>query len=619
MTSPLSSDLRRAVARVRLRLRAQRAAERVAYVTAVGAALVAGLTLLDRLHILPADALGWVEAGFGLTVTLVALWEFKRTPTDLEAAHHLDRHLQTQGRMAAAVDFAARANPSPWMRAAMADAERRFDQARALEAAPLSLPLHGRHAALALTAWTVSAALLFPIREVEASALAAVDVPTRFELGVVALDEVAKEELLAEESSPAPDPGVDLDPLVEGATQELNDLIRGLRSDEIRLETAHQRLASLEAKLGSFAKESGEDAAKEINRAKGAGKSRKRSGRDINPLLNAIREAKWREAAEALEALAKGGPKSKRRLGRDLEQLAKRLESQRARQGRSLKKERRRLRKKKESAGKLGRRDRRRLRKNQRSLERLERETARAGETGRQLERLERELRRAAEDLLRRSNGSPLSGEALKRAADLLRRLKKGENSRAQMRRLAARAEAIRELLRRAAQRTKRGKDGEQGEGRERFMRLARGDGSSKGDRAGEGGKKKGERALLLTRSGTSRVTVTRQSASGGDGQGDPTSEGDSSAGHGHDPEFLGEKERMAVRTRDVSVAGEEGEGPSSSQVVAAAAQRGFATRGWRKVHQDYRGVVEERMERQSIPAGHRRYVRRYFDLIRPR
>jgi hypothetical protein len=36
-------------------------------------------------------------------------------------------------------------------------------------------------------------------------------------------------------------------------------------------------------------------------------------------------------------------------------------------------------------------------------------------------------------------------------------------------------------------------------------------------------------------------------------------------------------------------------------------------------VHQDYEEVVEERMERQEIPAGHRRYVRRYFDLIRPR
>ena len=95
--------------------------------------------------------------------------------------------------------------------------------------------------------------------------------------------------------------------------------------------------------------------------------------------------------------------------------------------------------------------------------------------------------------------------------------------------------------------------------------------------------------------------------------------QGDNSIGQGHDPQLMGEKERLPVRAKDVSVAGEEGDGPSSSQVVSAAAQRGFATRGWKQVHQDYRGVVEERMERQSIPAGHRRYVRRYFDLIRPR
>jgi hypothetical protein len=619
MTSTLSSDLRGAIARVRWRLRAQRTAEHVVRVTAASGALVALVTILDRLYLLPVGTLNWALLVFCVTTVTAALWGYRHAPTELEAAQRLDTHLQTRDRLAAAVDFSARAETTAWMRAAIADAERHLDRVRVQDAAPFSLPVHGRRAAWALVAWLVSTVVLFPIAEVEARGLAQLNVPKRFELAVVALDEQAQEELFAEESSTAPDPGVDLDPLVEKAIQDLNDLIRGLRSDEVRLETAHQRLASLEARLARFAKENGEDAPKELERAKRAAKSRKKRGREINPLLEAIREAKWREAAEALESLIKRGPKSKRRLGRDLEKLAKRLESQRAREKRSLQKERRRLQKKRESEGRLGRRDRRRLRKNQRSLERLERESARAGETGRQLKRLERELQQAAEDLLRRSHSPAVSGEALKRAADLLRRLQKGENSRAQMRRVAARAEAIRELLRRAAQRAKSGKDGKKGDGRTRFMRLARGEGSSKSGRAGESGKKKGGSALVLTSSKTSKVAVMRQSASGGPAQSDRDRQGDSSTGHGHDPDFLGEKERIAVRTQDVSVAGEEGEGPSSSQVVAAAAQRGFATRGWRKVHQDYRGVVEERMERQSIPAGHRRYVRRYFDLIRPR
>jgi len=503
--------------------------------------------------------------------------------------------------------------------AAIADAERRLNLATARGAAPLHVPHHGRHAAWAIVAWLVTSALLIPVSEVEASALAQVEIPKRFGLSVVALDDQAQEELLAEQANDRSEPSIELNPLVQSATEELNNLIRGLRSDTVRLETAHQRLASLEARLAAFDKQSGEDAARELERAKRAGKSRKKTGRDISPMLEAIRKAKWRDAAEALEALTERGPKSKRRLKRDLERLAKRLESERVRKRRSLRKERRRLRKKQQSSRSLSRRDKRRLKKNQRALERLERETARAGETGRQLERLERELRSAAQDLLRRSDGEALSEEALKRAADLLRRLQKGELSRSQMRRLSARSEAIRELLRRAAQRGKKGKDGKKGDARTRFMRLARGDGASKSGAGGKGGKKQGGGAVMLTRTGTSRVTVMRQGASGGAAGSNRTAEGDNSIGQGHDPQLLGDKERLSARTRDVNVAGEEGDGPSSRQVVSAAAQRGFATRGWRQVHQDYRGVVEERMERQSIPAGHRRYVRRYFDLIRPR
>jgi len=560
----------------------------------------------------------WLHGGLALVTSLVALAGWRDAPSRLEAARQLDRHLGTGDRIAAAVDFSAREAPSLWMLAAIADAERHMNMKMARSAAALHMPLHGRHAMGSLFAWIITAALLFPVNEVEASALSQVEIPKRFGLSVVALDPQAQEELLAEQTNETTRPNMELDPAVKDATEELNELIRGLRSDTVRLETAHQRLAGLEARLKEFNERSGEDSAQELERAKRAGKSPRKTGREISPLLEAIRKAKWREAAQALESLAKRSPKDRKRLSRDLSRLAKRLESERARRARSLKKERRRL-QKKQSSGTPNRRARRRLRKNQRSLERLERETARAGETGRQLERLERELQSAAQDLLRRSQGEPLSQESLKRAADLLRRLQKAEQSRAQMRRLSARSEAIRELLRRAAQRGKKGKDGKKGDGRTRFMRLARGDGAKPGGQGSKGGKKSKNQTVMLTRSGTSRVTVMSQSSSGGAAGSDPSRPGDDAAGQGHDSNLFGDKERLHGRSRNVNVTGDEGEGPSSRQVVSAAAQRGFATRGWKQVHQDYRGVVEERMERQSIPAGHRRYVRRYFDLIRPR
>ena len=69
----------------------------------------------------------------------------------------------------------------------------------------------------------------------------------------------------------------------------------------------------------------------------------------------------------------------------------------------------------------------------------------------------------------------------------------------------------------------------------------------------------------------------------------------------------------------DWFVKGEHGEGPSRSQVIMGSAQRGFASRGYRDVYTDYSGHAEEVLERDEVPPGYRFYVRRYFQLIRPR
>jgi hypothetical protein len=61
------------------------------------------------------------------------------------------------------------------------------------------------------------------------------------------------------------------------------------------------------------------------------------------------------------------------------------------------------------------------------------------------------------------------------------------------------------------------------------------------------------------------------------------------------------------------------GEGEASSEVIYGAAQRGFVGRGYQKVYTDYRTVAERVMEQDEIPPGYRFYVRRYFQLIRPR
>ena len=179
----------------------------------------------------------------------------------------------------------------------------------------------------------------------------------------------------------------------------------------------------------------------------------------------------------------------------------------------------------------------------------------------------------------------------------------------------------LKELLRRAS---KRGKGGKQGE-MERFLELARGQkpGGKGGKPGGEGGKAcEGKDVTMLMPGGEGGADLIMPGQGGGKpggssgGQGEEPGDG---VGDGHDPNLLGQKTTNQVKTVEEQVTGREGEGSAKSRVIFAAAKKGFASKAWGAVHQDYSVVVEDALEGESIPAGKRRYVRRYFELIRPR
>jgi hypothetical protein len=75
---------------------------------------------------------------------------------------------------------------------------------------------------------------------------------------------------------------------------------------------------------------------------------------------------------------------------------------------------------------------------------------------------------------------------------------------------------------------------------------------------------------------------------------------------------------RSAAADVDVALAGVLGRGPSRRAVIYDAAAQGFGTRGYEKVHADYRDHAESELEREALPAVYRYYVRRYFQLIQP-
>jgi len=61
------------------------------------------------------------------------------------------------------------------------------------------------------------------------------------------------------------------------------------------------------------------------------------------------------------------------------------------------------------------------------------------------------------------------------------------------------------------------------------------------------------------------------------------------------------------------------GEGTASAEVIYGAAERGFTGKGYKDVFTEYQSVAEQVLDKDEIPPGYRFYVRRYFQLIRPR
>jgi hypothetical protein len=129
-----------------------------------------------------------------------------------------------------------------------------------------------------------------------------------------------------------------------------------------------------------------------------------------------------------------------------------------------------------------------------------------------------------------------------------------------------------------------------------------------------------GEKILMLSQGqgqGHEQGQGRGQGESGGDGHGKPQP---GSWGTGHDEHVQGGATAARGGAQDTQIEGQDtGQGASRSEVIQGAAERGFASRGYTKVYREYHAVAEEALVKDEIPGGYRFYVRRYFQLIRPR
>jgi len=630
---------RRAERRIRL-LRALRAGA-----MALCAALVAGIAVvaLRKVGLLgegPARLVLAAEA-VGVAVAGIVAWAW-RLP-ERAGARALDRHHGLHDRLASALAFADGKARTPFMDAAIEDAIAAAPSARPALAVRISAPR-----ALAPAAGLgclLAALLLFEVRSHAPPAHVATIEPV--EMAPDDLDDVKDFLRQLDQKSESDD--------TKAAVQEFNRLVEDIANRRLDRTEAFRRMEALEERLltGSEADKKALEA--ELERV---GDEMKKA--DLTkPAGAALSEAKLDLARDALHDLAKklrerGGAVDRAKLDQMRAALRRASEDAQKRQE-AIEQRRQELAdevlKAKQRAGDAGPEEERSLlEKKQRELDRLDRDLGAQSSAARQLDRLDRELAQAAEDL---AKDLGVGADDLDRGAEDLNRMDQGQMSQEQKEELRQKLQEMRELVR---------QQGKGGKGQivrlKRFGRMARGQGGSQGqggqpqggqgeegkDDPGQNGQGQGQggddehgdnghggtapgqpgETWVLGPDGQRMLMLSRGPSGSGQGQGAlPGGEGGGKGGRewgvGHDPGVQGKATNPKMGTEDTQLQGAAAEGASRSQVILGAAERGFASRGYRKVYTEYHQVAEESLAKDEVPGGYRFYVKRYFQLIRPR
>jgi hypothetical protein len=572
-------------------------------------------------------------------------------------ARTLDRFHALHDRLASALAFAGVDEPTPFMRAAIDDAVRIAPEAKPRLAVPLRWPravaaAGGLACALVLVG-------LFEVRKHVALVNAAVLEPV--DMATDDLDEV-KDFLKQIQQRDSSDE-------TKASIEEFNRLVDDIASHRLDRTEAFRRMEALEEKLlphGTADRKALEE------RVEAMGHELEKAEM-TRPAGKALAGAKLDEAREALQQLAKKfkqaekTPVDKARLEQTREALKKAADEAEKRQ-REMQQRRDELAdeilKKKQQMGDGGSDEEQSLlAKKERELERLDRDLDVHRDQQRQLDRLDRDLEKAAEDLM---NDMGLSAEDLERSAEDLSHMQEDQATEQQKEELRQKLEELRELMRQQGadgkgqvirlkrfgrlargqggsggdqgepgngQQSGQGKDGQQGnQGQGQDQRQqgqgqgqgqqGQGQGQSGGKGAGSGAGSQGGETWVLGPNGEKMLMLSRGQGSGsgqgGGGQQGPGHPG--KWGEGHDPNVQGAATNPSMGTEDTQVQGSDSaQGASRSQVILGAAQRGFASSAYKKVYTEYRQVAEESLAKDDVPDGYRFYVKRYFQLIRPR
>ncbi|WP_437731092.1 hypothetical protein [Sorangium sp. So ce1335] len=632
--------IRSAAFAVELRLRFGRALRALPSALTLALAIAAGTLAVHKA--LPAH-LGEQRArqlllGAGLLVLATVVVAMLRRLPPRAGTMALDRHHGLHDRLTNAIAFDAlpAAQRTPLMEAAIDDACEHAAGLRPAGAAPLAVPRE--LLASAAVGLGVLAVALLEVRTPRKAA------PVAQTIDALAMSPDDIE--LFKDAARALD-RQDQSPEMKAAVERFNQLIEDIANKRLDRTEAFRRMEALERELlkGAEAdlkaleealKETGIDL-KKSDLAKGVGESLEKKDlekakKDLKELAEKLRDKKQKFDKAELDRLRKALAEA---ASRRKEALAA-INEKRAEVREQLLKQ-----KQKASASEQQKPEEERLlKKKERELERLDREAEQKERTGRQLDRLDRELAKAAEDLMRDLG---MSADDLEQAAEDINRMQQEEMSEQEKEELRQRLEELRELVRQQGQggkqrmarmlrfgkraRGNQGGDEQQGQGQQGQGQEGQGEQEGQNGQQGQGKGGQGQGQELVIGPGGKKILMPGGQGQGQDGQGSGQGNsnggnqpGGDGAGSGRGGEVAGKRTDPKMGTQDVQAQGlDTQEGPSNSEVILSAAERGFKGTGYKKVFTDYHTVAEQQINKDQIPDGYRFYVNRYFQLIRPR
>ncbi len=637
-------SLHQLLGRVRRRMRLQAALDWGARAALLAAASFTLWIYFYELHLLPRSVFFGLCALSLAAVAITALVAALRSIPLARVAKRVDSTHALHDRLGSALVFAAEAEPTPFMECAIADAVAVASRADVRRAAPLVRP-RGLGATLLVLLIAFGVALLHYPAEAVAPPVVPVPLPRL----------TVDPELLAPEREAAAELEREVDklddPALQALAKEMHKLVEQLDNQELTRKQVFDKLAEIENKLAPM-----EGNAEELKRALKKAGAEMGKEKVTKAMADALVKEDLQQAKKELEKLASAAEerakdqpekkqldeKEREALARSLERAAKaqqektQEEKKREAEEQKLKEEERKLKRELEK-NPDNQEAQRQLKRNQRELERLEREKKQRAEQKRQLERLQREMQKAAEQL--RQKLSPEAAEQLRKMAQQMGQMENEIKKLGSGQSMRLALGELKELLRRSGsgQGNPQSGDGQQ-QGQDGQPRAGDGQGQGKGDgksklrdfsqRAGQGG----EKMLILGDKGNGDTSVILPLPMGpGPGQGGPGDKpGEAGQGPGnelpgdgvgdqHDPNMKGDPSRIAAKLKDTRVTGKQGAGPSKSETILGSAEKGFASRGYRRVYGDYSSVLEEVMSQERVPPGYRYFIKRYFQLIKPR